>query len=101
MCRYFLVYSLDVDLGAIPLHVVEEAQREDMIQEISELVHRQLVTSTLSGNFRTTLELTMRVRLQIVFPVQNMRRSINAVQYNIVISELMFPLLTRVKKKLI
>lgn len=51
------------DISSIPLHVVEEMQREEFVQEISELVHRQLVTSTLQGNFRTTLELTMRDRL--------------------------------------
>ncbi|XP_061184299.1 E3 ubiquitin-protein ligase Mdm2-like [Saccostrea echinata] len=49
-----------VNLGNIPEHVMEEMQQEEFIQEISELVHRQLVTSTLQGNFRTTLELTMR-----------------------------------------
>lgn len=71
ICHYIFPYSFDVNLGAIPLHVVEEAHREDMVQEISELVHRQLVTSTLGGNFRTTLELTMRVRLQNLLPRQN------------------------------
>lgn len=60
---YLKKYLFSADISSIPLHVVEEMQREEFVQEISELVHRQLVTSTLQGNFRTTLELTMRVRL--------------------------------------
>lgn len=63
MCFVFKKYLFSADISSIPLHVVEEMQREEFVQEISELVHRQLVTSTLQGNFRTTLELTMRVRL--------------------------------------
>ena len=39
----------------------EEAQREDMVHEISELVHRRLVSDTLEGNFRGVLERRMEV----------------------------------------
>ena len=61
LTNIILSLNCSADISSIPLHVVEEMQREEFVQEISELVHRQLVTSTLQGNFRTTLELTMRV----------------------------------------
>ena len=40
---------------------IGEVQRENLIADISELFHRQLVTTTLSGNFRNNLESSMRV----------------------------------------
>jgi hypothetical protein len=40
---------------------LEEMQREDFISEISELVQRQLVTQSLGGSFRNTLENMMQV----------------------------------------
>ena len=40
---------------------IEQTQREDIIMDISELVQAQLVTQTLDGNFRNTLEARMRV----------------------------------------
>ena len=43
------------------LSQIEEAQREELIMEISELVQRQLVTETLHGNFRNVLERRMHV----------------------------------------
>ena len=40
---------------------MEEAQRELLINDISELVQAQLVTNTLHGDFRETLEVHMNV----------------------------------------
>ena len=44
---------------------IEQAQRESIIMDISELVQAQLVTQTLSGGFRNTLEARMRVSKKI------------------------------------
>ena len=41
--------------------VVEQAQREELISEISELIQNQLVTSALGGPIRDVLERQMRV----------------------------------------
>lgn len=43
--------------------MVEELQQESLVQEVSELVHRRLVTSALEGNFRNVLELHVQVSL--------------------------------------
>lgn len=44
-------------------NIVEEIQQESLVQEVSELVHRRLVTSTLDGEFRNVLELHIRNRV--------------------------------------
>lgn len=49
------------DVG--PWQHIEEMQREEFIYEISELVQRQLVTQSLEGNFRHTLEHMMEDRV--------------------------------------
>lgn len=41
----------------------EDRHRENMVQEISELVHSRIVSSTLEGDFRTRLEISMQERL--------------------------------------
>ncbi|OWF40190.1 uncharacterized protein LOC110464106 [Mizuhopecten yessoensis] len=41
----------------------EDRHHEDMVQEISELVHSRIVTSTLEGDFRTRLEISMQERV--------------------------------------
>ncbi|XP_060073023.1 uncharacterized protein LOC132552849 [Ylistrum balloti] len=41
----------------------EDRHHEDMVQEISELVHSRIVSSTLEGDFRTRLEISMQERL--------------------------------------
>lgn len=43
---------------------IDEIRREQMIEEISELVHQQLVTSTLASEFRTRLEQRVMQHLQ-------------------------------------
>ena len=48
---------------------IEQAQRESIIMDISELVQAQLVTQTLSGGFRNTLEARMRVSKEILFEI--------------------------------
>ena len=40
---------------------LEQGHRESIITDISELVHQQLVTSSLGGTFRDTLENQMQV----------------------------------------
>ncbi|XP_071171404.1 uncharacterized protein [Mytilus edulis] len=45
------------------LENIESLHRENVVQEISELVHRQLVTSSLESTFRNVLEITMQDRL--------------------------------------
>ena len=47
---------------------LEHEHRETIVSEISELVHQQLVTSQLHGNFRDVLEGHMRVRENIYDP---------------------------------
>ncbi|KAH3786559.1 uncharacterized protein LOC127843164 [Dreissena polymorpha] len=44
-------------------HTIEEQQQEELIQEVSELLHRRLVTSTLQGEFRNILELHVQQQL--------------------------------------
>ncbi len=44
---------------------IEQAQRESVIMDISELVQAQLVTQTLEGEFRNTLEARMMVRVRL------------------------------------
>ncbi|KAH3786725.1 hypothetical protein DPMN_164834 [Dreissena polymorpha] len=44
-------------------HTIEEQQQKELIQEVSELLHRRLVTSTLQGEFRNIIELHVQVRL--------------------------------------
>lgn len=39
---------------------IREIHREEIVQEISELVHRRLVSTSLEGEFRNVLELTIR-----------------------------------------
>lgn len=58
----FDVYILNSD-QARPLTPgeIQEIHREEIVQEISELVHRGLVSTTLEGEFRNILELTIRV----------------------------------------
>jgi len=41
--------------------LLQQAQREDFILEVSELLHRQLVTSALDSSWRQVLERQMRV----------------------------------------
>ncbi|XP_064631292.1 uncharacterized protein LOC135489726 [Lineus longissimus] len=43
---------------------IEQSQRENIISEISELVHQQLVTSSLESEFRGSLELHMQSHIQ-------------------------------------
>lgn len=47
----------------VTLEDVENLYRENIVQEISELVHRQLVTSSLQSTFRNVLEISMQVRV--------------------------------------
>lgn len=47
----------------VTLENIENLHRETVVQEISELVHRQLVTSSLESTFRNVLEITMQDRL--------------------------------------
>lgn len=44
-------------------NVVSDIQRENIVQEISELVHQHLVTTTLEGGFRNVLEFHLRDRV--------------------------------------
>lgn len=37
-------------------YAIQELRRDDIIQDISELLHHQIVTETLEGPFRQTLE---------------------------------------------
>ncbi|XP_041371239.1 uncharacterized protein LOC121384760 isoform X1 [Gigantopelta aegis] len=43
---------------------VSQIQREELVEEISELLHHRLVSSTLDGEFRGLLEIHMQNRLQ-------------------------------------
>lgn len=45
---------------------VTQAQREDMVYEISDLLQRRLVSSTLHSEFRTVMELHMQVSKRFV-----------------------------------
>lgn len=47
------------------LENIESLHRENVVQEISELVHRQLVTSSLESTFRNVLEITMQVHISL------------------------------------
>ena len=38
-----------------------QVHREEMVYEISDLLHRRLVSSTLSSEFRTVMEVHMQV----------------------------------------
>ncbi|XP_052099826.1 uncharacterized protein LOC127734153 isoform X2 [Mytilus californianus] len=51
------------NLVPVTLEDMENLHRETVVQEISELVHRQLVTSSLESTFRNVLEITMQDRL--------------------------------------
>lgn len=42
--------------------ILDQMHHEELIVEISDLIHRQLVTSSLNGNFRNVLERRLRVR---------------------------------------
>lgn len=42
--------------------LLDQMHHEEFIVEISDLIHRQLVTSSLNGNFRNVLERRLRVR---------------------------------------
>ena len=55
-------FSENIEVG---WHDVEEIQHEDLVQEISELVHRRLVSNTLEGEFRNVLEFHIRVCTQL------------------------------------
>lgn len=44
-------------------NVVSDIHRETIVQEISELVHQHLVTTTLDGGFRNVLEFHLRERV--------------------------------------
>lgn len=46
---------------------VTQAQREDMVYEISNLLQRRLVSSTLGSEFRTVMELHMQVSKRVGF----------------------------------
>jgi len=48
--------------------VLQQVQREAVISEISELVHRQLVHETLESDFRGQLEFLMMNRLETIGP---------------------------------
>lgn len=48
---------------ALTWNVVNEIQRDSIVQEISELVHQHLVTTTLEGDFRNVLEFHVRERV--------------------------------------
>ncbi|GFR93490.1 neuralized-like protein 1A [Elysia marginata] len=50
-----------VELG---WHDISRVQREEMVQEISELLHSRLVSSTLESEFRATLELLAQEHVQ-------------------------------------
>ncbi|XP_052773248.1 uncharacterized protein LOC128212045 [Mya arenaria] len=45
-------------------HTVEEFQQEELVQEVSELVHRRLVTTALDGELRNVLERHLRNHLE-------------------------------------
>lgn len=47
----------------ISWNVVNEMQRDGIVEEISELVHQHLVTTTLEGEFRNVLEFHIRDRV--------------------------------------
>ena len=47
--------------AAVTIDNIETLQRENLVQEISELVHQQLVTTTLESTFRNVLEISMEV----------------------------------------
>ena len=49
--------------AAVTIDNIETLQRENLVQEISELVHQQLVTTTLESTFRNVLEISMENRL--------------------------------------
>ena len=46
---------------------VTQAQREDMVYEISDLLQRRLVSSTLASEFRSVMELHMQVSKRVGF----------------------------------
>ena len=41
--------------------LISQVQHEEMVYEISDLLHRRLVSSTLGSEFRTVMELHMQV----------------------------------------
>nr|XP_054766353.1 formin-G-like [Lytechinus pictus] len=50
------------------VQVLQQVQREAVVSEISELVHRQLVQETLESDFRGRLEFLMMNRLETIGP---------------------------------
>ncbi|XP_053406797.1 uncharacterized protein LOC128559399 [Mercenaria mercenaria] len=68
-------------------NIVEDMQQESLVQEVSELVHRRLVTSTLEGEFRNVLELHIRNRVDATGTdgrrVQEFIRSIPQSQHHV------------------
>jgi len=50
-----------VERQEVNWHTIEEQHQEELVQEVSELVHRRLVTSALEGEFRSVMELHVRV----------------------------------------
>ena len=59
------------DPQPVTWNVVSDIQRENIVQEISELVHQHLVTQTLEGGFRNVLEFHLRVGTVSVIPQLN------------------------------
>jgi len=51
---------------------VEDLQQENLVQEVSELVHRRLVSTALQGEFRNVLELHVRVCTAYVSNLYNL-----------------------------
>ncbi|CAF4422559.1 unnamed protein product, partial [Adineta steineri] len=52
-------------------HTITQLQRETIVVEISDLVHRQLVTSALESDFRQHLEHNVLSRLEQGTPAQH------------------------------
>ena len=69
-------------LEYLPWNDVSQVRQQELVDEISELLHHRLVSSTLDGNFRATLELTMQNHLSTTEAdgqaVQNFIRSLPA-----------------------
>lgn len=59
--RFDFFFSLLIALFRPRWNDISQVHREELVQELSELVHSRLVSSTLDGEFRATLELLVEV----------------------------------------
>ncbi|XP_059176258.1 uncharacterized protein LOC131955950 [Physella acuta] len=53
----------DVPIEGVTWNTINQVHREEIVQEISELLHSHLVSSALGGEFRATLELLVENRV--------------------------------------